>query len=173
MQYQWRQTAETLMPNTCFDPADFFVPACADDGQTVKLALELHPGQSRLLEHILTHTPIPFHTYSEVIRWCICWGVETLMTRPLPNSAALIEAKMNMLRHEGLERQKECLDVSVQKYLATGNIECARKLLVQSYEEYSRIRSEYWRQVWLSTLEDAAEMLRYHGVRLNLSKGKG
>src|SRR5438132_754636 len=80
----------------------------------------------------------------------------------------LVEAKMNILQAERFERQKDCAADSVQKWLAAGNIEAARKLVMLSYEEYRRIPTEYWRTRWLSTLEPAVDLLRQRGVNLNL-----
>ena len=86
-----------------------------------------------------------------------------LTVRTVPSGFGLIEAKMNVLQDENFERQKGCLSVSVQKYLAVGNVETAKRLIVQSYEEYQKISNEYWRIKWLSTLETAIEMLVQQG----------
>jgi hypothetical protein len=71
---------------------------------------------------------------------------------------------MNILNDEGFQRQKDCLGDSVKKYLAAGDKESAHRLVSLSHEEYCRIPNEYWRALWLSTLNTSIEMLRRHGI---------
>jgi hypothetical protein len=144
------------MPNTCFDPGDLIVPAHDPNAKTILLTVELHPGQVRMLEYILNCDRFPFRQQPQVVRWAVCWALHTLLAA-LPNSFGLIEAKMNILQDENFERQKDCLGESVQKYIADGNIEGARRLVIQSQEDYQQIYNEYWRAKWLSTLAPAVE----------------
>jgi hypothetical protein len=155
------------MPNTCFDTAELIVPAHDPNAKTVSLVVEIHPGQVRILDYILQCGRFPFHENSQIIRWAVCWAIHTLLA-PLPHTFGLIEAKMNILQDENFERQKDCCAIAVQKYLATNNTEAARRLVIQSYEEYRKIPNEYWKMKWLSTLEDAIEMLKQKGVDLEL-----
>jgi len=122
-----------------------------------------------MLEYILNCGRFPFRDDAQVIRWAVCWAIHTLLA-PLPSTIGLIEARMNILQDENFERQKDCLGDSIQKYLAARNIEGARRLVVQAYEEYRKISSEYWREKWLSTLESAVEMLRQQGIPLEFGK---
>jgi hypothetical protein len=155
--------------NTGFDRTDLIVSAHDPDGQTFRLAADLHPRQGRILEYVLRDERFPFRQCTDVVRWCVCFGLYTLLV-PLPHPLALMEAKMNILQDENFERQKDCLSVSVQKYLAVGNVEGARRLVVQSHEEYRKISNEYWRTKWLSTLESAIETLGQQGIQLSLDE---
>ena len=155
------------MPSSCIDPSDLVIPAFDSYAKTLHLTIDIHPGQARMLDHFASCDWLPFRERDALVRWCICWGVYTLLG-PLPSTFALIEAKMNVLQDERFERQKDCAADSVQKWLAAGNIEAARKLVMLSYEEYRRIPTEYWRTRWLSTLEPAVDLLRQCGVNLKL-----
>jgi len=155
------------MPNTCFDPSDLIIPAFDANAKTVEIIVDIHPGQERLLDYVATCDWLPFRERDALVRWCICWGVYTLLG-PLPSTFALIEAKMNVLQDERFERQKDCLAESTSKYLAGGDVDGARRLVTLSYEEYSRIPNQYWRARWLSTVEPAIDLLRQRGVNINL-----
>src|SRR5437660_156797 len=156
-----------MSPSTCFDPADLIIPIFDAHAKTRELTVQFHPGQVRMLEYLVDCRRFPFHQVADVVRCCVCLGIEALLS-PFPSPFALIEARMNILNDERFERQKDIIGVSVQKYLAAGNIEAARKLVMLSYEEYRRIPTEYWRTRWLSTLEPAVDLLRQRGVNLNL-----
>ena len=151
------------MPNTWFDAADLIVPAYDSNAKTIKVAVELHPGQVRMLEYILGSGRFPFHDIAQVVRWAVCWAIHTLLA-PLPSSFGLIEAKMN-IQDENFERQQDCLSVSVQKYLEAGNTDAARRLVLQTNEDCQNITNEYWRTKWLSTIEPAFENPRRKGNR--------
>jgi hypothetical protein len=76
-----------------------------------------------------------------------------------------MESKLNILQAERFERQKDCLAVSVEKELAAGNRESARRLVIFSFEDYCAINNPYWKTMWLSTLSVPLETLRQHGLR--------
>jgi hypothetical protein len=155
------------MPNTCFCPDDLIIPAFDANAKTSDVSVQLHPGQVRMLEYLVDCDRFPFHQVADVVRCCVCLGIEALLS-PFPSPFALIEARMNILQDERFERQKDCLSESVQKELATGDVEGARRLVAFSYEEYSRITHEYWGPRWLSTLEAPLEMLRQRGMNIKL-----
>jgi hypothetical protein len=67
------------MPKTCFDPDDFMVSAHDSEGHTARLTLDLHPGQYRMLEYLVNTNRNGFHTKDAVLRWCVCWGIHTLL----------------------------------------------------------------------------------------------
>src|SRR5438034_1616363 len=154
-----------LMPSTCFDPSDLIIPAFDTNAKTVEITVDIHPGQARMLEYFASAERLSFRDRENVVRWCIAWGMHTL-DGPLPSSFSLVEAKMNVLHHERFHRQKDCLADSVQKYLAAGEKEKARRVITVAAEEYGRITSKYWRELWLSTIAPAVEMLQQHGIRI-------
>src|SRR5438552_15036471 len=135
--FGYRCERRTLMPNTCFDPADLIIPAYESNAKTIEVTVGLHPGQVRMLEYIVSCGRFPFHDNVQAIRWAVCWAIYTLLA-PLPSAFGLIEAKMNILQDENFERQKDCLSDSVHKYLAVGDTEGARKLVIQSHQEYQK-----------------------------------
>ena len=149
------------MPSTCFDPSDLIIPTFDSNAKTAELTVHIHPGQLAMLDHFVSSGQL-FRDRDDVVRWCIAWGTHTL-DGPLHSSFSLVEAKMNVLHHERFHRQKDCLADSVQKYLAAGEKDNARRVLALASEEYHRIPSKYWRDLWLSTLEPGLEMLRQHG----------
>jgi hypothetical protein len=155
--------------NTCFDRADLVVSAHDPDGQAFRLAVDLHPGQGRILEYVLRDDRFPFRHYADVVRWCVCFGLYTLLG-PLPHPLALMEAKMNIFQDERFEKQKDILAISIQKYLTAGKVEVARRLASLCYDEYSQIQCEYWRVRWLSTLKEPIEQLKQFGVEINIRK---
>jgi hypothetical protein len=63
----------------CFDRADLVVPARDADGRTFHMAVDLHPGQGRILEYTLRGGRFPFCNYADMIRWCVCFGLYTLL----------------------------------------------------------------------------------------------
>ena len=150
------------MPSTCFDPSDLIIPAFDTNSKTVEITVDIHPGQARMLEYFASAERLSFRDRENVVRWCIAWGTHTL-DGPLPSVFSLVEAKMNVLHDERFQRQKDCIADSVQKYLAAGEKDNARRVLALAFEEYHRIPSKYWRDLWLSTLEPGLEMLRQHG----------
>jgi hypothetical protein len=152
------------MSSTSFDPSDLIIPAFDANAKTVEITVDIHPGQARQLDYLASAERLSFRDRENVVRWCIAWGTHTL-DGPLPSSFSLVEAKMNVLHDERFQRQKDCLADSVQKYLAAGEKENARRALALTSEEYNRITSKYWRDLWLSTLEPGLEMLRQHEVR--------
>jgi hypothetical protein len=151
------------MPNTCFDPSDLIIPAFDTNAKTSELVVHVHPGQVRILDYLTASDHLPFRDRDDVIRWCICFSSHTLLDC-LPNPFALCEAKMNILQDERFERQKDCLADSVQKYLAAGENENARRVVDTAAEDYRRIQNPYWRSRWLSTLDSAIQMLQQHGI---------
>ena len=155
------------MPNTCFDPTDLIIPAFDANASTQQLTLDVHPGQVRMLEYLINCGRFPFHQVADVVRCCVCLGIEALLS-PFPSPYALIEARMNILQDERFERQKNVLGESVQKYLAAGDVESARRVVTPSFQEYSRIQQPYWKSLWLSTLEAPLELLRQRGVNINI-----
>ncbi len=155
------------MPNTCFDRDDFIIPAFDGSARTRELTVQFHPGQVRMLEYLVDCDRFPFHQVADVVRCCVCLGIEALLS-PFPSPYALIEARMNILQDERFERQKNVLGESVQKYLAAGDVESARRVVTPSFQEYSRIQQPYWKSLWLSTLEAPLELLRQRGVNINI-----
>jgi hypothetical protein len=148
-----------------FDPADLIIPAFDVNAKTSRLCLSVHPGQVRILDHLAALDWLPFVDREDAARFSICYGAHALLIA-VPNDYALLEAKMDILQDERFERQKDSLAVSVQKYLAAGELDNARRLVTASFEEYRRIPIPYWRTRWMSTLAPAIEMLRQRGVRL-------
>jgi hypothetical protein len=160
------------MPKTCFDPDDFMVSAHDSEGHTARLTLDLHPGQYRMLEYLVNTNRNGFHTKDAVLRWCVCWGIHTLLG-PLPNTMALMEAKMDIFYDERFQEQKDCLGISVHKYLAAENLEAARRTVTLCHDDYSRIACEYWRERWLSTLKESIDLLQRRGVRITPREKNG
>ena len=160
------------MPNTCFCADDLIIPAFDANAKTSDVTVQLHPGQVRMLEYLVDCRRFPFHQVADVVRCCVCLGIEVLFS-PFPSPYALIEARMNILQDERFERQKDVLGGSVQKYLAAGDVESARRVVTLSLQEYSRIQHPYWKPLWLSTLEAPLEMLRQRGVNLKLVAAQG
>jgi len=158
------------MPTTCFDPADLIIPAFDSKAKSIELTAHFHPGQVRMLEYIANSGRFPLHDKEQIVRWAACWAIHTLLAT-LPSSFSLVEARMNILQDENFERQKDSLGTSVEKYLAAGNADAARRLVVQANEDYQNITNEYWRTKWLSTIEPAIEILSAKGIDLRLHKG--
>jgi len=105
-----------------------------------------------------------------LLRWSICWGTYSILGQP-PNSVSLVEAKFNIFQDDNFEQQKDCIAVSVQKYLAARDVEAARRVVSRCYDDYDRISCRYWREKWLSTLTAPLEMLRRQGVRIRIRDG--
>ena len=160
------------MPNTCFCADDLIIPAFDSNAKTSDVTVQLHPGQVRMLEYLVDCGRFPFHQVVDVVRCCVCLGIEALFN-PFPNPFAIVEARMNILNDERFERQKDVLGESVQKYLTAGDVESARRVVTLSFQEYSRIQHPYWKPLWLSTLEAPLEMLRQRGVNLKLVAAQG
>jgi hypothetical protein len=171
---QLRWTGQAMegcfMPSTCFNLSELIIPAFDARAKTLEIVVHIHPGQGRILDYLVKCDRFPFRDRVDITRWCLCWGIHTLLG-PIPSFFALVEAKMNILQDERFQRQKDCLAESVQKYLASGEKECAKRLVSLSFEEYSRIPNEYWRLQWISTLSIAIEMLRQNGVSFKATDG--
>src|SRR5438552_13235876 len=155
------------MPNTCFCADDLIIPAFDSNAKTSDVTVQLHPGQVRILEYLVDCDRFPFHQVADVVRCCVCLGIEALLSS-FPSPYALIEARMNILQNERFERQKDVLGESVQKYLAAGDVESARRVVTLSFQEYSGIQQPYWKSLWLSTLDTPIDMLRQRGVNINV-----
>ena len=153
------------MPNSCFDSNNFVIPCRDSDGRTVHLSVDVHPGQARIIKYLLSAGKYGITDQETLLRWCICWGLQTLLGHP-PNAFALVEAKMNVLQDDQFERQKDCLGISVHKYLTAGKVEAARRIVNRCLEEYSGITCEYWRTRWLSTLAEPMHQLEQLGIRV-------
>src|SRR5438046_4051717 len=110
-----------MSPSTCFDPADLIIPIFDAHAKTRELTVQFHPGQVRMLEYLVDCRRFPFHQVADVVRCCVCLGIEALLN-PYPSPFALIEARMNILNDERFERQKDVIGGSVQKYLAAGDV---------------------------------------------------
>jgi hypothetical protein len=157
------------MPNSCFDPNDFIVPHRDPDGRTVRLSVDLHPGQVRIIEYLLSMGKHGITDQEALLRWCVCWGLHALLDHP-PNAFALTEAKLNVLQDEVFEQQQYCLSTSVHKYLAAGNVEAARRVVNGCIADYGRISCGYWRNRWISTLAESLDQLQRRGIRVELSR---
>ena len=156
-----------MSPSTCFDPADLIIPIFDAHAKTRELTVQFHPGQVRMLEYLVDCRRFPFHQVADVVRCCVCLGIEVLFS-PFPSPFAIVEARMNILNDERFERQKDVIGGSVQKYLAAGDVESARRVVTLSLQEYSRIQQPYWKSLWLSTLDTPIDMLRQRGVNINV-----
>jgi hypothetical protein len=148
-----------------FDTADLIIPAFDVNAKTSRLNLNIHPGQGRILDYLAGSDWLPFVDREDAARFAICYGAHALLIG-IPNSYTLLEARMDILQDERYERAKDCLALSVQKYLAAGELDNARRLVTASFEEYRRIPIPYWQARWISTLVPAIEMLRQRGVHL-------
>jgi len=156
------------VPSSCFYPDDLIVPSFDTTAKTVHLAFHIHPGQHRILEYLAKSDALPFRDIDDVGRWCLCWGLHCLLG-PLPSTFALVEAKMEILQDERLEEQRDCITVSVEKYITRGNRDAARRLVTISSEHYLRIPIDYWRKRWLASLNPAIDILAKHGIFIRQS----
>jgi len=148
--------------NTCHDDGNFIVPSHDPDGASARLTVQIHPGQDRILEYLVDAKRNAFRDKEALIRWCICWGIYTLFG-PLPNSISLMEAKMNIFYDERFEEQKDCLGISIHTYVAAGNVDAARRTVALCHQDYSRIACQYWRERWLSTVQEQMDQLKRLG----------
>ena len=143
----------------CFD-----IPAFnSNNGETLSFVIDIHPALQKLVNCVIDTNKFGFRNRDQVIRWCILWGLYSLL-EDFPGSPALARAREYVLHLEVFERQQECLTDSIQKSLSAGNVEAARRLVQNCFEEYNRIPVSFWRDLWLSTLMSPIEMLRRHGV---------
>src|SRR2546427_323098 len=94
------------MPSTCFDPSDLIIPMFDAHAKTHEMTVQFHPGQVRILDYLVDCDRFPFHQVADVVRCCVCLGIEALLS-PFPTPYALIEARMNILNDERFERQKD------------------------------------------------------------------
>lgn len=157
------------MPNSCFDSSNFSISHQDAQGRTVRLSVDLHPGQMRIVDYLLSTTNYGIPDREALLRWCICWGLHALLGYP-PLSVLLMEAKMDIFQDEMFEQQQDCLGVSVQKYLAAGNFDEARRVVGHSHDEYRQISCNYWRGRWLSTLTEPLNLLHQMGIRVATSR---
>ena len=147
------------------DLSFFDILAFSVNSQTSVLVVDFHPGQVSMIDYLITCGRFPFRDRDAVIRWCVAWGLYALLEQRL-DVATLAAAKNYLLQEDELQHREECTAVSVQKYLAAGQPEHARRLVEISLEEYSQISVEYWRMRSLSTLTPAIEILQAHGINL-------
>src|SRR5947209_13362853 len=139
------------MPSSCFDPSDLIIPAFDTSASTAHIGLDVHPGQLRILNYLAGSNLLPFRNREDVARFAMCFGTHALLIS-IPSGFAILEAKLDLLQDERFQRQKDCLSDSVLKYLAAGELENARRVVLNAFEEYRRIPTLYWRNLWLSTL---------------------
>ncbi len=153
------------MASACLDVSNLIIPEVNCYSHTQSRVITLHPVQWLMIKFLLRRIGgLPFRTTDEVIRWCVAWGLYALLAPQLPSAVALAEAKFNILEENRFERQKDCLADSVQKLLAAGEVDNAKRIVRISLDEYKRIQNPFWRERWLLTVEAAAEVLRSHGV---------
>ena len=79
-----------MSPSTCFDPADLIIPMFDAHAKTHELTVQFHPGQVRMLSYLVDCGRFPFHQVADVVRCCVCLGIEALLS-PFPSPYALIE----------------------------------------------------------------------------------
>jgi hypothetical protein len=151
------------MPTDFLKSADFQIPTFNSNSQTLSFVIDLHSGVGGMIKHVIDCGGFPFQDRDAVIRWCVAWGLYTLLQKP-PDAAALAAAKHNLLQEDEFQQRQDCIAISVEKYCAAGEPGHARRLVEISLEEYSQIPNEYWRMRSLSTLTPAIEILQARGI---------
>lgn len=153
------------MESSSYEMSDLIIPAFGANGQTVSLVIDLHPGQVRMLNHAVGCDHLPFREREDVARWCVAFGLYSLLDR-LPDASALAAAKINITLDDEFQQRRDCLAISVEKELKAGDHESARRIVLRAVDDYSQLESPYWKAMWLDTLGIPMELLRLHGIPL-------
>jgi hypothetical protein len=125
---------------------------------TVRIQLNIHPGQHRVLEYIAKTQRFGFADVAAFIRWCICYGVFEFLRRP-PHPLVLNQAKQNIWWDEEFEGKVLHLLETFHTYLAAGAITQARELVEHWRRDALNQPDCFWRDRHLKALEEPLRIL--------------
>lgn len=148
-----------------YDPADFNVPPELQKGKSARVQCYIQSGHERALHIIARSGVFPFEKETDVIRWCIKFGLEKLdQLEPRLINSVMRRANMalEVLKDE-IERQKhlEVMEQSrtaIHGYLGRGEEEMAKDLVQRLHKIILAMPDEperelRWKVKYLEQLE--------------------
>jgi hypothetical protein len=148
-----------------YDPADFCVPPELEKGRSARVQCYIQSGHQRALDIIARSGVFPFDKDTDVIRWCIKYGLERLdQLEPKLINSVLRRANMMLeILKDEVARQKhlEVMEKSrtaIHGYLGRGEEEMARDLVQRLHKLILSMPDEperelRWKVKYLEQLE--------------------
>ena len=107
--------------------SQLYIPSCNGHSHILSKVIDFHPVQWQMAESLLHRGGLPFRDPDGVIRCGLAIGLYVLL-QPQPDRATLAGAKANIDQDAEFERKKDCLAESVQKMLAAGQVDGAKRI---------------------------------------------
>lgn len=157
-----------------YNPADFIVPPALGKGESQRIVAYVQNEHKRALNIVARSGVFPFEMETDVIRWCILYGLQKLASlEPQLINSHMRRANMMLavLKDElVLSKHREWMDVivpQVRGYLGRGEVEMAKATVRYQYAQTMAMPEEtdsevYWKSQWLKVLEENFKELLPH-----------
>lgn len=148
-----------------YDPAEFNVPPELQKGKSARIQAYIQSGHQRAINIVARSGVFPFEQDTDVIRWCIKYGLEKLdsLEPRLINSVMKRTNMMIEVIKDEIARQKflEWMDQSrtaIHAYVGRGDEESARDLVQRLHKHIMAMPDEpdrelRWKLKYLDALE--------------------
>lgn len=131
------------------DPAEFTVPPELEKGRSMKIQAWIQSHHYRLLNEIARTGHFPFSERTDVIRWCIMFGLQYLdtlepgTTRSIMSQANIINRRLQQQIHDAtFIKTLTNLRQVVQDAKGRGDEDAAREEIQQACYDISRMPEE-------------------------------
>jgi hypothetical protein len=141
-----------------YDPAKFIVPASDSKGHSARKTFRLSLSHDREISNVVSSRLFPFLDDSDVLRWCVSYGLEALNTmQAIPYSVfgqaeAAMEVAREILYHKQYEQMFTVMDEAMEKVRQQGGMQEIRRLYARVQSAFEKMPEGYWRTHYLSTL---------------------
>ena len=148
-----------------YDPADFVVPPQLQKGESQRIQCYIQSHHHRLLDIVGRSGHFPFSNSSDVIRWCIHYGLQYLDTLE-PATTRTVMSQANMMNHylkEQMHQMKhlewmENLRTHVASLVSRGDEDAARETVALMWREVQKMPDDSphelrWKLKYLEALE--------------------
>jgi hypothetical protein len=149
---------------------DFLVPAADTAGRSARAQCRIPPIIAREIQEIIHQRRFPFRTDSDVVRWCIMYGLDALsQMEPSPGFLQRAIAEMEVLKDDEIwARQREViqtLEASVKRYTDMNQWVEARRLVLDALARFRSGYEEKWREMILEQIKNKFQHVLEYGDR--------
>jgi len=148
------------MATTPFDP--YLIPPTDVKGHSAQIVCHVQPGHARMVEVILASKQFPFATKGDVMRWCLHYGLEQLVSLSKEDSVAhsqfaQVRAVVELIKQEAAHHEFlttfSLLKRVIEQHISVGAVTEAQRLVAQLEHTMSRMPDGYWRTRYIAELQ--------------------
>lgn len=144
---------DSASPN--YDPSDYIVPAQDNKGHSERLWVRVQPMLDRQLDIIKSSKHFPFRTKGDVVRYCVDKTVRELLSTAekagerLASVMTQVDVIKDFVRdeiyHQDFISTFEDFNRAIQRYVGTGALGEAKRMIAQVDAYIDRMPECYWK----------------------------